>query len=102
MKKLLSPLLLSSMFTLIMSPVLSLSAQAQTTDANIASHSSFKNNLDEIQQDFYRGLRFEDWTYELSQAADLLLQQAPQLKDPKAENKGKSVSAIYKYANWPS
>ncbi|WP_017221282.1 alpha/beta hydrolase [Moritella dasanensis] len=138
MKKLLLPLLLSSMFTLIMSPVLSLSAQAQTTDTNIASHSSFKHNLDEIQQDFYRGLRFEDWTktglaeieikkvlqainsdgklrdaenlnlptywtYEFSQAADFLLQQAQQLKDPEAATKAyMKASTMYLIASYPN
>lgn len=54
MKKRLLTLLISSLFTL--------SSQAQVEGSNASSHASFKNNLDVLQQDFYRGLRFEDWT----------------------------------------
>ncbi|WP_255554954.1 hypothetical protein [Moritella sp. 24] len=109
MRKLILPLLMSSMVTFT----------AQAEDTNINSHESFKNNLDVSQKDFYRGLRFEDWTtsglteaeikavmqnikgngelrdqdnlnkpqfwtYEFSQAADLLLAQAEQISEPRA------------------
>ncbi|QFI37010.1 alpha/beta hydrolase [Moritella marina ATCC 15381] len=138
MKKRLLPLLLSSMCVPILLPIMSLTAQAQTTETNIASHSSFKNNLDEIQQDFYRSLRFEDWTqaglaeieikkvlesihsnsklrdaenlnlptfwtYEFSHAADLLQQQAQQLKDPEAAAKAyMKASTMYLIASYPN
>ena len=54
MKKRLLTLLISSLFTL--------TVQAQVESTNTASHARLKNNLDVTQQNFYRGLRFEDWT----------------------------------------
>jgi len=135
MKKQLLTLLISSVFTL--------TAQAQIVETkvestNISTHASFKNNLDVTQQDFYRGLRFEDWTasglteteikavmqkikgdgqlrdlenpnkphfwtYEFSQAADALLQQANQLTDPQAASKAyMKASAMYLIASYPN
>jgi len=134
MKKQLLTLLISSLFTL--------TTQAQNESTNIASHASFKNNLDVTQQDFYRGLRFEDWTasgltetdiktvmqgirgtgelrdlenpnrpqfwtYEFSQAADALLQEAQQIASTKANPQAASkaymkASSMYLIASYPN
>ena len=138
MKKLLLPLLISSLF--------SLTAQAQTEysaeGTNIAAHASFKNVLDVTQQGFYRGLRFEDWTasglteteiktvmqkingdgelrdleninkphfwtYEFSQAADALLQQANHIASTKAAPQVAAAaymkaSTMYLIASYPN
>ena len=130
MKKRLLTLLISSLFTL--------TTQAQVESSNIASHASFKNNLDVVQQDFYRGLRFKEWTasgltetdikavmqgikgtgelrdlensnspqfwtYEFSQAADVLLQKAQQISDPQAASKAyMKASTMYLIASYPN
>lgn len=130
MKKLLLPLLISSIFTF--------TAQAQPSESNVTSHASFKNNLDLLQKDFYRGLRFDDWTksgvtkseittvlqgikgngelrdqenlnspmywtYEFSQAADLLLQQAEEISEPQlASTAFMKASTMYLIASYPN
>lgn len=138
MKKLLLPLLISSLFSL------TAHAQKDATieSTNISTHASFKNNLDITQQSFYRGLRFEDWTasglteteiktvmqkingdgelrdlentnsphfwtYEFSQAADALLQQAEHIASTEADpqtvsNAFMKASTMYLIGSYPN